>query len=85
MERELRKLTNQYGGSIPFSKVKSMMNKSHNKPPKKSPKKVKKKTTKKLCQPSRSPRKLKDGVILRGKDNKLWKTKKHKWIRIRGN
>ena len=81
MERELRKLTNQYGGSIPFSKVKSMMNKSS----KKSPKKVKKKTTKKMCQPSRSPRKLKDGVILRGKDNKLWKTKKHKWIRIRGN
>tara|TARA_Y100001958_G_C21182677_1_gene512264 strand:+ start:729 stop:977 length:249 start_codon:yes stop_codon:yes gene_type:complete len=80
MERDLRKLANQYGGSIPFSKVKSMMNKSS----KKSPKKVKKKTTKKMCQPLRSPRKLKDGVILRGKDNKLWKTKKHKWIRIRG-
>ena len=80
MERDLRKLTNQYGGSIPFSKVKDMMNKSN----KKLPKKVKKKTTKKMCQPSRSPRKLKDGIILRGKDNKLWKTKKHRWIRIRG-
>jgi hypothetical protein len=75
--KKINNLINQYGGkSIPFSKLIGIFNKK--------PKKTKKKRKlKKSLQPSRSPRKLRDGVRLKGKDKKMWKTLNHKWVRVK--
>tara|TARA_B110000046_G_scaffold178778_1_gene207067 strand:- start:235 stop:498 length:264 start_codon:yes stop_codon:yes gene_type:complete len=87
MNNYIKRVINQYGGSsIPFSKMKGAMN-NHSKSKKKTKRYLKKskelRSKTKIKQPIQSPKKLKDGIILRGIDNKLWKTKKHKWIRLR--
>jgi len=79
----INKIIEQYGGnSIPFSKMKGVMN--HTTGSKKRTKRHLKKSKKPIQKsPRKSPKKLKDGIILRGTGNKLWKTKKHRWVRIR--
>lgn len=79
--KKINNLINQYGGkSIPFSKLIGIFNK---KPKKTKKTKRKLKKQKKSLQPSRSPRKLRDGVRLKGKDKKMWKTLNHKWVRVK--
>jgi len=79
----IKAIIEQYGGnSIPFSKMKGVMNNSLKS--RKNTKRYLKKSKRPIQKsPRKSPKKLKDGIILRGTDNKLWKTKKHRWVRIR--